>query len=123
MIKTFITDLNHEQVDVQNSKMPEHVVYFNIKIHWALNIIETQRDIEFYPIVDRVQIFSGEDARTTDRMLIIKNDFADIIFNDNTEYDTLIVIKKEQESGSMIIKPTYVRINLKLKIMEVIFNG
>jgi hypothetical protein len=103
--------------------MPEHVVYFNIKIHWALNIIETQRDIEFYPIVDRVQIFSGEDARTTDRMLIIKNDFADIIFNDNTEYDTLIVIKKEQESGSMIIKPTYVRINLKLKIMEVIFNG
>ena len=72
-MKTFITELNHEQVDVMGDNFPDHVIYFNAKIHWGLEFIESQIEIDIKPFVDRIEIFSGEDVGNSNKMLIIND--------------------------------------------------
>ena len=86
-MKTFITELNHEQVDVTGDSFPDHVIYFNARIHWGLHFIESQRELDIRTFIDRIQVFSGEDVRSSNKMLIVKNDFLDILNDmDITDY-------------------------------------
>ncbi len=125
MNKTFITELNHEQVDVQGSSYPDHVVYFNAKIHWGLNIVETQRQLDISTFIDRIQVYSGEDARAADKMLIVQNDFLDILNDESSDYTVIVTIKRDYDSfvSTINIMPKFVTINLTGKLIEVTING
>ena len=124
-MKTFITELNHEQVDVMGDNFPDHVIYFNAKIHWGLDLFESQRELDIRPFVDRIEIFSGEDARASNKMLIIKNDFLDIYNNEESEYEiTQTFVRNKTVSGDLIsIFPMFVDVDISKKEVEVLFNA
>ncbi len=125
-MKTFITELNHEQVDIIGDNYPDHVIYFNIKIHWGLHLNESQIELDIRPFIDRIQVFSGEDARSSNKMLIVKNDFLDII-NDSDITDYRVkqtFLRDKPDSNSLItIVPKFVGIDLSKKEVEVLFNA
>ena len=52
-----------------------------------LDLVENQRELDLLPFVDRIIVWSGEDARQSNKMLIIKNDFMDILNDENSEYE------------------------------------
>ena len=127
-MKTFITELNHEQVDVMGDNFPDHVIYFNAKIHWGLDIFETQIEFDIRPFIDRIEIFSGEDARASIKMLIVRNDFLDILNDpDITDYkvkQTFLRDTDKFEYQSLItIIPKFIGIDLLKKEVEVLFNA
>ena len=125
-MKTFITELNHEQVDIIGDNYPDHVIYFNIKIHWGLHLNESQIELDIRPFIDRIQVFSGEDARSSNKMLIVKNDFLDIInYSDITDYRVKqTFLRDKPDSNSLItIVPKFVGIDLSKKEVEVLFNA
>ena len=123
-MKTFITELNHEQVDVMGDTYPDSVVYFNAKIHWGLEFIESQREIDIKPFVDRIQVFNGDEARNSDKMLIIKNNFMDIL-DDENKYEIKFTFLRDNPSMNdlMTIVPKFVGIDISEKIVEVLFNA
>ena len=125
-MKTFIKELNHEQVDIIGDNYPDHVIYFNIKIHWGLHLNESQIELDIRPFIDRIQVFSGEDARSSNKMLIVKNDFLDII-NDSDITDYRVkqtFLRDKPDSNSLItIVPKFVGIDLSKKEVEVLFNA
>ena len=125
MNTTFITELNHQQVDVLGTDLPDCVMYFNVKIHWGLNIVETQRQLDILPFIDRIQVYSGEDARAADKMLVVQNDFLDIINDESTDYRVRMNILRDKDMFKyrITIVPKFVAVDLKDKIVEVIFNG
>ena len=119
--KIFITALNHEQVDVLGDGFPDYVVYFNVKIHWGLTIYEDSRKLDIVPRVDRVELFSGEDARASDKMLIIRDVFLDIVNDEDCEYSFKFnFITDEDDVQNLTIKPKFVAIDIKDKVVEVI---
>ena len=124
-MKTFITELNHEQVDILGKNYPDHVIYFNVKIHWGLDIFESQRELDIRPFVDRIEIFSGEDARASNKMLIIKNDFLDIYNNEESEYEITQTFLRDKPVSEdlMSIFPKFVGVDISKKEVEVIFNA
>ena len=127
-MKTFITELNHEQVDVMGDNFPDHVIYFNVKIHWGLHLIESQRSLDIRSFIDRIEIFSGEDARASNKMLIVRNDFLDILNDpDITDYkvkQTFLRDTDKFEYQSLItIIPKFIGIDLLKKEVEVLFNA
>ena len=124
-MKTFITELNHEQVDVLGKNYPDHVIYFNVKIHWGLDIFESQRELDIRPFVDRIEIFSGEDARASNKMLIIKNDFLDIYNNEESEYEITQTFLRDKPVSEdlMSIFPKFVGVDISKKEVEVLFNA
>ena len=124
-MKTFITELNHEQVDILGKNYPDHVIYFNVKIHWGLDIFESQRELDIRPFVDRIEIFSGEDARASNKMLIIKNDFLDIYNNEESEYEITQTFLRDKPVSEdlMSIFPKFVGVDISKKEVEVLFNA
>ena len=124
-MKTFITELNHEQVDVMGYNFPDHVIYFNAKIHWGLEFIESQIEIDIKPFVDRIEIFSGEDVGNSNKMLIIKNDFMDILNDDSCKYEIKYTFLRDNPytNDLITIVPKFVGIDLSEKIVEVLFNA
>ena len=127
-MKTFITELNHEQVDVRGDNYPAHVIYFNIKIHWGLELFESKRQLDIRPFIDRIEVFSGEDARASNKMLIVRNDFLDILNDpDITDYkikQTFLRDTDKFEYQSLItIIPKFIGIDLLKKEVEVLFNA
>ena len=124
-MKTFITELNHEQVDVRGDNYPDHVIYFNIKIHWGLELFESQRQLDIRPFIDRIEVFSGEDARASNKMLIIKNDFLDIFNNEESDYEITQTILRDKPTteDSMAIFPNFVGVDVSKKEVEVLFNA
>ena len=124
-MKTFITELNHEQVDVRGDNYPDHVIYFNIKIHWGLELFESQRQLDIRPFIDRIEVFSGEDARASNKMLIIKNDFLDIFNNEESDYEITQTILRDKPTteDSMAIFPYFVGVDVSKKEVEVLFNA
>ena len=125
MNTTFITELNHQQVDVLGTDLPDCVMYFNVKIHWGLNIVETQRQLDILPFIDRIQVYSGEDARAADKMLVVQNDFLDILNDESSDYTVIVTIKRDYDSfvSTINIMPKFVTINLTGKLVEVTING
>ena len=105
--------------------LPDCVVYFIVKIHWGLNIVETQRQLDILPFIDRIQVYSGEDARAADKMLVVQNDFLDIINDESTDYRVKINILRDEDMFGcrMTIVPKFVGVDLKDKIVDVIING
>ena len=124
-MKTFITELNHEQVDVRGDNYPDHVIYFNIKIHWGLELFESQRQLDIRPFIDRIEVFSGEDARASNKMLVIKNDFLDIFNNEESDYEITQTILRDKPTteDSMAIFPYFVGVDVSKKEVEVLFNA
>ena len=124
-MKTFITELNHEQVNVMGDNYPDHVIYFNAKIHWGLDLFESQRELDIRPFIDRIEVFSGEDARASNKMLIIKNDFLDIFDNEESEYEiTQTFVRNKTVSGDLIsIFPMFVDVDISKKEIEVLLNA
>ena len=124
-MKTFITELNHKQVDVRGDNYPDHVIYFNIKIHWGLELFESQRQLDIRPFIDRIEVFSGEDARASNKMLIIKNDFLDIFNNEESDYEITQTILRDKPTteDSMAIFPYFVGVDVSKKEVEVLFNA
>ena len=124
-MKTFITELNHEQVDVMGDNFPDHVIYFNAKIHWGVDLFESQRELDIRPFIDRIEVFSGEDARASNKMLIIKNDFLDIFDNEESEYEiTQTFVRNKTVSGDLIsIFPMFVDVDISKKEVEVLLNA
>ena len=124
-MKTFITELNHEQVNVMGDNYPDHVIYFNAKIHWGLDLFESQRELDIRPFIDRIEVFSGEDARASNKMLIIKNDFLDIFDNEESEYEiTQTFVRNKTVSGDLIsIFPMFVDVDISKKEVEVLLNA
>ena len=121
MNKIFITELNHEQVDVLGDGFPDYVVYFNVKIHWGLTIYEDSRKLDIVPRVDRVELFSGEDARASDKMLIIRDVFLDIVNDEDCEYSFKFnFITDEDDVQNLTVNPKFVAIDIKDKVVEVI---
>ena len=125
METTFITELNHEQVNVSGDNIPDHVVYYNARIEWGLHLIESTRELDIRPFVDRLIIWSGEDARGSDKMLIIRNMFLDVINNEN---GSMLPFKLLFERDTNIkdlttIVPKHIDINLNSKEVEVLFNA
>ena len=119
--KIFITELNHEQVDVLGDGFPDYVVYFNVKIHWGLTIYEDSRKLDIVPRVDRVELFSGEDARASDKMLIIRDVFLDIVNDEDCEYSFKFnFITDEDDVQNLTVNPKFVAIDIKDKVVEVI---
>ena len=117
----FITELNHEQVDVLGDGFPDYVVYFNVKIHWGLTIYEDSRKLDIVPRVDRVELFSGEDARASDKMLIIRDVFLDIVNDEDCEYSFKFnFITDEDDVQNLTVNPKFVAIDIKDKVVEVI---
>ena len=100
-------------------------MYFNVKIHWGLNIVETQRQLDILPFIDRIQVYSGEDARAADKMLVVQNDFLDIINDESTDYRVRMNILRDKDMFKyrITIVPKFVAVDLKDKIVEVIING
>ena len=125
MNTTFITELNHEQVDVLGTDLPDCVMYFNVKIDWGLNIVETQRQLDILPFIDRIQVYSGEDARAADKMLVVQNDFLDIINDESTDYRVRMNILRDKDMFKyrITIVQKFVAVDLKDKIVDVIING
>ena len=127
--KTFITELNHEQVDVLNGNIPEQVIYFNVKIHWGLHIFDNMKSLDLSPFVDRIQVFCGEDARSSNKMLIISEDFLDIVNEDSLEQEWEIKYcflrddDKPLYQSLISILPKFVAIDMKSKVVEVLFNA
>ena len=124
-MKTFITELNHEQVDILGKNYPDHVIYFNVKIHWGLDIFESQRELDIRPFIDRIEVFSGEDARASNKMLIIKNDFLDIYNNEESEYEITQTFLRDKPVSEdlMSIFPKFVGVDISKKEVEVLFNA
>tara|TARA_R100000781_G_C4076670_1_gene126317 strand:+ start:948 stop:1322 length:375 start_codon:yes stop_codon:yes gene_type:complete len=124
-MKTFITELNHEQVDVMGKHYPDHVIYFNAKIHWGLELFESQRELDIRPFIDRIEVFSGEDARASNKMLIVKDDFLDIFNNEESQYEiTQTFLRDKPASEDLItIFPKFVGIDISKKEVEVLFNA
>ena len=124
-MKTFITELNHEQVDVLGKNYPDHVIYFNVKIHWGLHLIESERSLDIRSFVDRIEVFSGHDIRTSNKMLIVRNDFLDILNDESSDYTVIVTIKRDYDSfvSTINIMPKFVTINLTGKLIEVTING
>ena len=124
-MKTFITELNHEQVDVRGDNYPDHVIYFNIKIHWGLELFESQRQLDIRPFIDRIEVFSGEDARASNKMLIIKNDFLDIFNNEESQYEITQTFLRDKPALEDLITifPKFVGIDISKKEVEVLFNA
>ena len=127
-MKTFITELNHEQVDVMGDNFPDHVIYFNVKIHWGLHLIESERSLDIRAFVDRIEVFSGHDIRPSNNMLLIRNDFLDILNDpDITDYkvkQTFLRDTDKFEYQSLItIIPKFIGIDLLKKEVEVLFNA
>ncbi len=124
-MKTFITELNHEQVDVMGDNYPDHVIYFNAKIHWGLSLNESQVELDIIPFVDRIEIFSGEDARSSNKMLIIKNDFLDILNNEESQYEITRTFLRDKPCSNdlMTIVPKFIGIDISKKEVEVLFNA
>ena len=127
-MKTFITELNHEQVDVMGDNFPDHVIYFNVKIHWGLHLIESERSLDIRSFVDRIEVFSGHDIRTSNKMLIVRNDFLDILNDsDITDYKVkqsfLTHSDKFEYQRLITIVPKFININISKKEVEVIFNA
>ena len=127
-MKTFITELNHEQVDVMGDNFPDHVVYFNAKIHWGLHLIESERSLDIRSFVDRIEVFSGHDIKPSNNMLLIRNDFLDILNDtDITDYNVkqsfLRDINKDEYQRLITIVPRLININISKKEVEVLFNA
>ena len=124
-MKTFITELNHEQVDVMGDNFPDHVIYFNAKIHWGLDIFETQIEFDIRPFIDRIEIFSGEDARASNKMLIVKDDFLDIFNNEESQYEITQTFLRDKPALEDLITifPKFVGIDISKKEVEVLFNA
>tara|TARA_R100000781_G_scaffold81408_1_gene50185 strand:+ start:488 stop:859 length:372 start_codon:yes stop_codon:yes gene_type:complete len=119
--KIFITELNHEQVDVLGDGFPDYVVYFNVRIHWGLTIYEDARKLDIVPRVDRIELFCGEDARASDKMLIIRDEFLDIVNDENCEYSFKFnFITDEDDVQNLTIKPKFVAVDIRDKVVEVI---
>ena len=127
--KTFITDLNHLKVDVIDGSIPEHIVYFNARIHWGIILHENSRYIDISPFVDRVEVFCGEDSRSSDGMLIIKEDFLDIKndYSEDQEWEVKFCYLRDNDCPSyqhrITIIPKFVGIDQRKKIVEVLFNA
>ena len=124
-MKTFITELNHEQVNVMGDNYPDHVIYFNAKIHWGLDLFESQRELDIRPFIDRIEVFSGEDARASNKMLIIKNDFLDIFDNEESEYEITQTFLRDKAVSEdlMSIFPKFVGVDISKKEVEVLLNA
>ena len=124
-MKTFKTELNYEQVDIINHNDINDHIYHNIKIEWGLHLLESQVELEIRPFIDRIQVWTGEDVRKSDKMLIVKNDFLDIINDESTEFrvnTTIIRDNPYSESASLIV-PKFIGIDMKNKKVEVLFNA
>ena len=124
-MKTFITELNHQQVDVIGDDVPESCIYYNIRIYWGLDLVENQRELDLLPFVDRIIVWSGEDARQSNKMLIIKNDFMDILNDENSEYEIKYTFLRDDPTSNQLISivPKFIGIDIKDKIVEVLFNA
>ena len=124
-MKTFITELNHEQVDVMGDNFPDHVIYFNAKIHWGLELVENQRSLSTIPFVERIQIFSGYDARNSNKMLIVKDNFEDIVDNiGDWDIEESFSLDNNRDSFDIVtIIPNHITVNVSKKEVEVLFNA
>ena len=124
-MKTFITELNHEQVDVMGDNFPDHVIYFNAKILWGLHLIESQRSLDIRSFIDRIEVFSGEDARASNKMLIVKDDFLDIFNNEESQYEITQTFLRDNPALEDLITifPKFVGIDISKKEVEVLFNA
>ena len=102
-MKTFITELNHEQVDVMGKHYPDHV----------------------RPFIDRIEVFSGEDARASNKMLIVKDDFLDIFNNEESQYEITHTFLRDKPASEDLITifPKFVGIDISKKEVEVLFNA
>ncbi len=124
-MKNFITELNHEQVDIIGDNVPERCIYYNIRIYWGLDLIENQRELDLLPFVDRIIVWSGEDARSSNKMLLIRNDFMDLLNNEDSEYEIKYTFLRDDPASNQLISivPKFIGIDIKDKIVEVLFNA
>ena len=124
-MKTFITELNHEQVDVMGDNYPDHVIYFNATIHWGLELVENQRSLSIIPFVERIQIFSGYDARSSNKMLIVKDNFKDIVDSiGNWDIEESFSLNNNRDAFDIVtIIPNHITVNVSKKEVEVLFNA
>ena len=109
--KTFKTELNYEQVDVFAKDETLFVVdgeehtYFNVTMDWGLHLYECTSELDIVPFIDRIQVSSG-DSVSSNKMIIVKHDFVDIVSPD---------IGEKFNKGNWRVKFNFLRDDLKDK--------
>ena len=124
---TFITDLNYEQIDVLNNNEINDCIYYNAKIWWGIKFQESMRDLTIIPFVERIQVWCGDDVLPSNKMLIIKNNYMDIRNNINEEnefkFGANIIRDNPYSEEVSLVRPKFVGLDIKDKIVEVLFNA
>ena len=124
--KTFITELNYEQVDI-NTKSELEPIYFQAKIHWGIQLLENQRYIDIRPFVDRVTIECGYELNSH-KKIMIPNMFVDAV---NSETGIMgafnVTFLRDDEDplyqSLITIIPKFISVDMDKKEMEVLFNA
>lgn len=139
MNKSFVTELNYKQVDILSKDESlfyvdgEEHTYFNVKIHWGLNIYESTTEMDLTPWVDKIEVTSG-DGISDNGMIIVKHDFVNITFPEVGErfrnkdaWKCKTNFLRDCEDlvyrWHITIRPKFVAIDVDKKIVEVIFNA
>ena len=137
--KTFITELNHEQVDIFAKDESlfivdgEEHIYFNARIHWGLKLFEDMKEMDITPFIDKIEITSGTSV-SDNKMIIVKHDFVNIVeppigskYKNKDDWKIKMNFLRDDDRilylWHITIFPKFVAVDVNKNIVEVLFNA